>query len=130
MLGHRGDPGADRIAGFPQLIHKRFECRNDVGIRGKKWIAGDRLPCFKRNLVWAELAQVAVNEDTVCLPEPLPGNRGRSNTHGSLARRRAAPAAVISDSIFLPIRIIGMTRTKRIDEAAVVFAPRVFVTTQ
>src|SRR4029079_9877822 len=130
MSGHRGDPGADRVASLPQVVHERFELGHYVLIRCKKRIVADGIPGVKRNLVRSQLAKVAVNDDAMGLAEPFPGNRRSGNPNGGLPRGRPAAAAVVADAILLPVGVIGMAGPEGVDEVSVVFTPRVFIADQ
>ena len=130
MFGHRGDPGAHRIAGLPQVVHKRFELGHDVLVRCKKWIVAHGIPGFEGNLVRSQLAQVAMNDDAMGLAEPFPGNRRSGNPNSGLPGRRPPAAPVVADAVLLPVGVIGMARAERVDQISVVFTSCIFIADQ
>src|SRR5262249_14591773 len=78
----------------------------------------------------SQLAQIAADDDTMRLSEPLLGNRRGSYTYGRFPGGRAPSTTMIPNAILLPIGIVGMTRAKRIDEVAVILAPGILISDQ
>src|SRR5262245_14349955 len=78
----------------------------------------------------SQLAQIAADDDAIRLSEPLLGNRRGSNTYGRFPGGRAPSTSMIPNAILLPIGIVSMTRTKRIDKVAVILAPGIFISDQ
>ena len=130
MLGHGGNLCAHGIACLPQLVHERFELPHDLGVRRKEWIGVHGFPALKGSLDRPELAKVATDDNSVLFLQPFSGNRCRCHSHGRFPRRGAPPAAVIANSVLLPVGIVGVARTKGVDEVAVVTASLVFVPDQ
>src|SRR5690348_8399582 len=99
-------------------------------IGGKKGIRVDVRPTLEWNDVGAELGQMTANLDAMALVQPFACDRARGDPYGGLARRLPASAAIIAYSVFLPIRVIGVTGTKGIGDVRVVLAPRILVADQ
>src|SRR5690242_573551 len=130
MFGHRRNSGADGIAGLAQFVHKRFQLGHNFYVSCEERIPAYRIPRLERNFVRSELAQVTTNDDAIRFPEPLFRDRGGGDTDGRFSRGRAPTTSMIANSILLPIGIIGMTGTKRIDQIAIVLTARIFIADQ
>src|SRR6185295_20089543 len=82
----------------------------------------DVLEVERAQLERADLGEIAANLQPKLLLEILARDRARGDAHHRLARGRAAAAAVIADSVFLLIRVVGVAGTKRILDLRVVAA--------
>src|SRR5437867_8160108 len=129
-LGDHGDARAAGIARLPQRVHERLELRHDRVIGGKEGIRVDVLPAFERDRLRAELCQMAADGHAAALAQPFPRNRSRRDPHRGLARRLAAATTIIADPVFLPIRVVRVSRPERVGDAGVILAARIFVADQ
>ena len=66
----------------------------------------------------------------VALAQPFPRNRSRRDPHRGLARRLSAASTIIADPVFLPIRVVRVSRPERVGNAGVVLAARIFIADQ
>src|SRR5215467_10144113 len=73
---------------------------------------------------------MAANLDAEALAQPLARDCARGDAYGRLARRLPSSAAIVAYPVFLPIRVIGVARAKRVGDVRVVLAPRVLVADQ
>ena len=124
------DPSPDRVARLAQGVHVGLKLGHHRGIRGKEGIAIDLGLVHERNLDRPELAHPAADHDAMALAQPLAGNRPGRNAHRGFARRRTAAPAVIAETVFLRIGIVGMPRTERLGDVAVILAALILVTDQ
>src|SRR5688572_24236610 len=59
--------------------------------------------------------------------EPFFCDCRRRHSHSSFPRRCAPAASIVANAVFLPIGVVGMTRTKRVDQIAIIPAARIFI---
>ncbi len=64
------------------------------------------------------------------LAQPLARDRAGSNADRRFARRLPAAAAMIANTVFLPIGVVGVTGAKGIGDRRVILAARVLVANQ
>ena len=129
-LGDRRDARTAGIARLPQRIHERLELRHDRVVGDEEGIRVDVLPAFERDRFRAELSQMPANGHAVALAQPFPRNRSGGDSHCGLARRLPAAATIITDTVFLPVRVVRVPRPKRVGDAGVILAARIFVADQ
>src|SRR6266571_6931796 len=115
------------IARRTQLVHERFELRHDRRIRREKGVLVHAVPRLERDLVRPELGEVAAHFDTVALAQPFLGDRAGSDADRGFTRRGPAPAAIIAQAVFLPVRVIGVAGPEGVGERAVILAALVLV---
>src|SRR3989442_1058694 len=124
------DARAAGIARLPQRVHKFLQLRHDRLIGDKEGIRVDVIPAFERDRLRTELSQMTADGHTVALVQPFPRNRSRRDPHRGLARRWAAATTIIADPVFLPIRVVRVSRPERVGDAGVVLAAWIFVADQ
>src|SRR5258706_4448502 len=121
------DTRAARIAGLAQAVHERLEFGHGGHAGDEEWVCVDMFPALERDDVGAKLREMAANANTVALGQPFPGDGAGGNAHRGLARRLPAAAAVITNAVFLPIRVIGVARPERVGDVRVILAARILV---
>src|SRR5439155_24675261 len=121
------DPRTAAITGFAECVHERLEIGDARCIRGEERIYVDVRPVLEKNDVGTELRQMATDRDAVPFTQPLACDRPGGDAYSRFARGLTPSAAIVADAIFLPIRVIGVTGTKRVGDIRVVFAALVLI---
>src|SRR5690349_10901291 len=71
-----------------------------------------------------------MDDDAVDVGKPFPCDGRCRDPNGGLTSGGPPAAPMIADPVLLPVGIVRVARTKRVDEIAVVLAPRVFIADQ
>ena len=129
VLRHHVDARADRIAGAAQFVHRRFHARDQVGIgrRREERVGAHVLPALERHFDVAQLAHAAQEFGAEFLAHPLLRDGAGADDGRGQARRRAAAAARVAHTVFMPVGVVGMARAERVRDVAVVLAALVRV---
>ena len=90
-----------------------------IGTEKRVLVNEVEIPGFE--LDGTDLCYEAANLNSKSLPEIFPRNRSGRHSHRGLARRRAAAAAVISNTVFLLVSVICVTGTKTVHDITVIF---------
>src|SRR5690606_28150861 len=104
--------------------------RDDGGIGREDRMAVDLRGVLERDGDVAELRHPGADPDAVALAEPLAGDGGGGDRRRGEPRRAASPAAGIATAVLLQVGVVGMARTERLRDVAVVLAARVLVADQ
>src|SRR5690554_2422528 len=118
-FGHHGNLCTHRVLVATQLVHESFKLRYPFGVGTEKGILVHRLPVFEINTDGAELTHIATYTDTLGC-QVLLGDGTGCDPHGGLPGTGATAAAVVADTIFVMVGIIGVGRTKLILDIAVI----------
>src|SRR5262249_16968061 len=121
------DRGTDGITGLAQIVHERFEFRDNLRIGGKKRVGTHSTPHLERNLDWSKPAQIPANDDVVLFRKPLSRNGRSRDTHRRFSGGGSPAASMVADAIFLPIGIVRVAGTECVDQIAIISTARIFV---
>src|SRR5574341_1604488 len=127
MLGHYRDRRTDRITGPAKIIHEGFKFGDYVRICCEEGVGAHCIPRLERNFHRSKPAEVAADDDAMLLGKPLPCDGRCRDAHRRFTRGGSPPAAMVADAVLLPIGIVSMSGAERVNEIAVVSAPRIFV---
>ena len=129
-----GTPDAIKLMRAPiesparaQLVEKRLELEQLVWIGAEERVVVDVIEIDRAQLERTDLGEIAADLEAELLDEILARDRTRRDAHDGLARRRAAAAAIVADTVFLLIRVIGVPGPKAILDLRVVAAALVDV---
>src|SRR5207247_1500706 len=119
------DDRAGRGAGFAHTIEiiGPEERPRGVGAPERVVFDGPPVPSAAVDRVWADLNKRAA--DGHPRAENLAGDCPCRNTRSGLARRGAAAAAIVAHAVFLPVGVVGVTRTEAVSDVAIV--PRALI---
>jgi len=118
------------VARSAQLVHEGLELGHGAWIGREERVLVDRVPGLECDPVGPELREMPAHLDAVALAQPFLGDRARSDAYRRLARRRAPAAAVVAQPVFLPVRVVRVSRAKRVGQGGVVFRALILVSDQ
>ena len=128
MLRNRGNFAPTESPAFRNSSMKVSEL-STTAASAEKRICPTVSQLWKRHLDGTKLTQIPADDDAVFLATIferwLPPPR-----RTAVSRARIVPAAVVADAVFLPVGVIGVARTKGVDEIAVITAALIFVPDQ
>ena len=128
-FGNHGDLRPDRILVAAQLVHVGLQLRHLVRVGAEEGILLDAVPAPERNLDRPELAHVASHLDAQARQVFL-GDSPGGHTHGGLARRGTAAAAVVAHAVLVVVGVVGMGRAEQVLDRRVVLGLLVGVADQ
>ena len=129
-FGNHVHARTDRIAGLAQRIHVGLQRRHLGRVRPEERVVLHRRPVKPGRAVLAQLGQVPAHRDPVALGQPFLGDHPGRHPHGGLTGRGTAATARVTDTVFVPVGIVGMARTELRGDVAVVLAALVGVADQ
>jgi hypothetical protein len=129
---HHVDCGAHRITGFAQRIHVglRAPPRSVSGAKkGLPSIAASVLNGMSINR--SKLRQIQARITCAeALAQPFLCDGARRDAHRGFARRRTTAAAIVAETVFLPVGVVGMAGAEGLGDVAVILAALVLVADQ
>src|SRR5690606_20573411 len=124
------DARADRVAVAAQLNHERFELLDLRRIRTEERIAVDRIEVDRLELDRSELREIAADANADALLQEFARDRAGRDAHRGLARRCPPAAAIVSESVFLVVRVIRVARAIAILDLLVIARALILVLDQ
>ena len=118
------------VAGFAQRIHVIFQRRHQTGIGRKERIVIYPNPALERHVDVTQLRNKTAYHHAVAFRQPLLGNCTGRHTHRCFTCRGATATAMVAKTVFLRVGVIGVPRTERLADIAVILTALIFVADQ
>src|SRR3569623_317650 len=116
------DARAAGVALFAQRIHVDFQVRDLVGNGAEENVIVDLIPVegVQIGADGPELGEIAADLDAVAFAQIFLGDGPRRHPHRGFARRRTTAAAIITQTVFLLIGVVGVTGAELLGDLAVI----------
>src|SRR5690606_19632990 len=120
----------DGVAVAAQLDHVRLELLDFGRVRAEERVVVDSVEIDGLELDRAERREIALDLEAQLLAQIFAGDRTGGDAHCGLTRGRAAAAAIITNPVFLVIRVVGVPGPETVLDLVIVASPLIDILDQ